>query len=585
MQPDEHHPSNHSRPGNASADLRRDAEVRLGQPLSADVADTDPDTRRLVHELGVSHVELELQNEQLRQAQLELEHSNDRYFDLYEQAPFGYITLSASTQIREINRSGAAILGLAGRSLVNRRFTDHVWGGDRALFDKHWSALVETGTPQSFDLRMRTGADEYLIARVYMNLADADETGRSTCRVAFLDITDQVATSTRLSAALETVQGNEQRLKEADQKKDEFLAMLAHELRNPLAPIRNAVAVMRFMQLPDKRLEWCRDVINRQVSQMAALLEDLMDVSRITRNRITLQRSRVELGSAIEQAIEAAKPLTDLRGHTVTVSMPGAPIEVDGDPTRLAQIFGNLLSNAAKYTEPHGHLGVTVTLRERDVCVEVSDTGIGIAASSLPRLFDLFSQVDPSSERSQGGLGIGLALVKALVDLHGGTVSVRSPGLGLGSTFEVYLPTITESDSSVGRAIDNDDALVPAVNIVVVDDNPDVAHSLAIVLRMWGTEVHEAFSGAEALEAARTVRPQVVLLDLGMPGLDGLELARRIRAEPWGSDVMLIACTGRGLAEDRQRSMEAGIDEHFVKPIDLGQLKNLLRRRFGDLTR
>jgi CheY-like chemotaxis protein/two-component sensor histidine kinase len=359
-------------------------------------------------------------------------------------------------------------------------------------------------------------------------------------------------------------------LKETDRRKDVFIATLAHELRNPLAPIRNAAAVLRFAPGLDPKVQWCRDVIDRQVQHMGALLEDLLDVSRLTRDMIRLHRERVELGTVIVQAVEATRPLVEGRRHELTLDLPPDPIEVDGDVNRLIQIFGNLLSNAAKYTDPGGHIRVTAERRHDRAVVRVEDTGIGIRAENVDRIFELFSQVAPGAEGSEG-LGIGLALVKALVDRHGGSVTARSDGIGQGSEFTVTLPVAPPSRieplEGMTTARRPRDGTHHHRRVLVVDDNVDAAESLAVILRIDGHEVRTTHDGMRAIEMADEFRPHVVLLDLGMPKLNGYEVARRVRGEAWGRDVFLVACTGWGQPEDRRRSKAAGFDHHIVKPV------------------
>jgi PAS domain S-box-containing protein len=366
-------------------------------------------------------------------------------------------------------------------------------------------------------------------------------------------------------------------LREADRRKDEFLALLAHELRNPLAPLRNGLQVMKLAADPDTVAQ-ARAMMERQLGHMVRLIDDLLDVSRISRHKMRLRRSRVRLAEVIHNAVETARPLIDAAGHELTVSLPPAPIDLDADLTRLAQVIGNLLANSARYTEHGGRISLTAEGRDGEVIVSVRDTGIGIPPEQLGSIFDMFSQVDRGPERGTGGLGIGLALVKGLVEMHGGTVSAASPGVGQGSTFTVRLPVREEpaeparpAVSEVGGA-----ATGPGARVLVVDDNRDAAASLAMMLRLLGHEVRLAHDGLQALEAAEAFRPQAILMDVGMPRLNGYEATRRIREQPWGRSVAIIALTGWGQDGDRRRSHEAGCDAHLVKPASLEDLKSLL---------
>jgi signal transduction histidine kinase len=377
----------------------------------------------------------------------------------------------------------------------------------------------------------------------------------------------------------------EQALKEADRHKDEFLAMLAHELRNPLAPIRNAVEIMRRSALSDPQLIWSRDVIERQVKHLSRLVDDLLDVSRITRGNINLNREPVACTLIVSRAIETIQPLLTEQRHELILELHDEGLEVEGDLTRLTQVLGNLLNNAAKYTDPGGRINLSLRRAEREVEISVRDTGIGIPPELLPRLFNLFTQVDAAAHRSQGGLGIGLALVRQLVEMHGGRVSAHSDGANRGSEFVIRLPL---RETLPREAVNGSMGLGPSVaearrghRILLADDNRDALDSLATLLQCDGHEVHTAADGAEALALAAVCRPDVMLLDIGMPKLDGYEVARRVRAEPWGKGTVLIALTGWGQDEDRRRSREVGFDNHLVKPLDPDKLSAMLAKLPG----
>jgi PAS domain S-box-containing protein len=366
-------------------------------------------------------------------------------------------------------------------------------------------------------------------------------------------------------------------LQEANRRKDEFLAMLAHELRNPLAPIRSAVQILRARGNEAADRAWSTSVIDRQVRQMTRLVDDLLDVSRITRGKVELRREPVVLADVVQSALEASRPLLEARGHHLVVRMPEAPIRLLADPTRLAQVFLNLLNNAAKFTNPGGRIELTVDRRIGEAAVSVKDSGIGIPADMLPRVFEPFAQADPTLDRSDGGLGIGLTLVERLVALHGGTVEARSDGAELGSTFVVRLPIAAEVAMNPTKATPTArQPLAPARRILVVDDNLDAADSLGMLLRMLGNQVRTARDGLEAVGAAEEFHPDVVLLDIGLPKLDGYEAARRIRAQRGGADMLLVALTGWGQPEDRRRSREAGFDHHLTKPVEFDEMKALL---------
>jgi len=367
-----------------------------------------------------------------------------------------------------------------------------------------------------------------------------------------------------------------QDLEEGQRQIHEFLAMLAHELRNPLAPIRNAVSLMQIGGLSDSMMEWYRTVIDRQVTHLTRLVDDLLDASRITRGKITLQRKPVEVALVVESAVDSSRPLIEARKHSLQIGLPEAPLNVEGDPTRLSQVVLNLLNNAAKYTPEGGEIRLTVEREGEEVLVRVRDTGLGIPADLLPRVFDLFTQGDRSLDRAEGGLGIGLTLVRRLVELHGGSVEAHSAGPGCGSEFIVRLPLLTVPQECPA----GDEAELPQQTgprrVLLIDDNRDAVESMTVLLELWGHEVRIAYSGPDALGLAAEYRPDAALLDIGLPGLNGYEVARRLRELPGWENVMLVAVTGYGQDEDLRRSREAGFDHHLTKPVEPAMLQGLL---------
>ena len=374
----------------------------------------------------------------------------------------------------------------------------------------------------------------------------------------------------------------EEALREADRRKDEFLATLAHELRNPLAPIRNAVQYLRMKQPSDPELQNARDIIDRQVQQMTRLVDDLLDVSRISQGKINLQKQRVSLALVVSGAVEASRPWVEAHGHHLTVKMLPHPVYVEGDPTRLEQVFLNLLNNAAKYTPKGGQIVLIGQRQGSDMVVSVRDNGVGIPADKLPGLFEMFSQVEGSLSRSQGGLGIGLHLVKRLVEMHGGSITAHSDGPGKGSEFVVRLPVLVEARGPLTPTEKDETAVLKSsLRILIVDDNKDGADSLGMMLRLMGNDTRTAYDGEEAVSAAGEFRPDVALLDIGLPKLNGYEACRRIREQPWGKQMVLIAVTGWGQDEDRHRSHKAGFDNHMVKPVD----PQALMKRLAELQR
>jgi signal transduction histidine kinase len=365
-------------------------------------------------------------------------------------------------------------------------------------------------------------------------------------------------------------------LQESDRRKDEFLAILAHELRNPLAPLRNGLQLLRLAGDDVRTVAQTRSMMERQMQHMVRLIDDLMDISRITRGRVVLRKEPVELAAVIRDAVETSRPLIETAGHELTVIYPPEPITLDADPARVAQVFANLLNNAAKYTPRGGQIRLTAERQGSEVVVGVRDTGIGIPADMLPRIFEMFTQVDRSLERSQGGLGIGLSLVRGLVELHGGSVKAHSGGLGQGSDIRVRLPVHPPPRNAPSAAEDGRQAAPSRYRILVVDDNQDAADSLALLLTFQGNEVRTAYDGLEAVEAAAVFEPDIVLSDIGMPGMNGYEVAKRIRQQCRGRRMVLVAMTGWGQEEDKRHATEAGYDFHLVKPVELSDLRRLL---------
>lgn len=376
-------------------------------------------------------------------------------------------------------------------------------------------------------------------------------------------------------------------LSEIDRRKDEFLAMLAHELRNPLAPLQSALEILSMGVADANMIDWAREVMERQVDQLSGLVNGLLDVSRMMQGRIELHKAPVELATIISRAVEMSQPVIDSRGHKLSVNVPAQPIWIEADTLRLVQVIGNLLNNAAKYTKTPGQISLGVRQEDGDAIVRITDTGMGIPLDMLDKVFEIFVQVNPTIARSEGGLGIGLTLVRRLVELHGGKVRASSAGPGKGSEFEVRLPAIIRKPAAppkpvpaAAEAAESDQGVQPMDRhrVLVVEDNVYAAKSFATLLRLDGHEVQVAHDGPEALKMAETFRPDVILLDIGLPGIDGYEVAQRLRAKPEFKETQLIAMTGYGQPEDRRRSREAGIDHHLVKPVKIDFVRALLAR-------
>ncbi len=485
-----------------------------------------------------------------------LRSSEARFRALVEQAADGIFVADARGAYIDVNSAGCAMLGYTRAELLRLTIADVVdpaeverIGPEVARFEggemivSEWRFRRKDGSSFTGEVRGRQFADGRLQAIV-------------------IDITERKAA--------------ELALREADQRKDEFLAMLAHELRNPLAPIRYAARVLGKLNVDEPRVQWARDIIERQVAHLARLVDELLDISRIARGKINLKTARVELSELVRQACEAAQPLMSAKGHHFEAMLPEKRVTIQGDLVRLVQILQNLLDNAAKYTPERGRVELVAGLSGGEVEIEVRDNGAGIPASLLPEVFDLFRQGEHGPDRSQGGLGIGLTLVRQLVELHGGRVEARSGGLGQGASFTVRLPAAT--DAGGGSSPTEDGPCVPPVasRVLVVDDDKAVAESTAMLLRLEGHEVRCANSGEAALRLCREFQPQAVLLDIGLPGQDGYETARKIRSLPGGAGLKLIAVSGYGHEAAVARGREAGFDRYLVKPVDPEKLSALL---------
>jgi len=497
--------------------------------------------------------------------------SEARYRRLFETAQDAIFILSGETgRIIDANPYILRLLGYSHGELVGKELWEIGLFRDIEANRLAYSELKRTGFIRYDHLPLHTKDGRAVEVEFVSNVYDVD--GQPVIQCNIRDITER----SRLERQTE-----EQAVALADlnRRKDEFLAMLSHELRNPLASILNAVYLLRLQKDEDLIQQQARNIIERQVGHLARLVDDLLEISRITIGSIQLRQERLDLRGIVERGVETVRPLIDRRRHDLVVTVPSEPVWLYADPTRLEQIVMNLLSNAAKYTDEGGRIWVTLEQGEEAV-LRVRDTGIGIAPDLLPRIFDLFTQADRSSDRSQGGLGIGLTLVERLVKLHGGAVQAFSAGLGLGSQFTVQLPLWPAAAKAYEppAAEPLSEKLAGSSRVLVVDDNVDAADSMATWLRLAGHEVRSAYDGAAALETAAAFRPSAVLLDIGLPGMDGHDVALRLRQLPGLQNVWIVAVTGYGRQADLQRSREAGFDHHLVKPVNPQKLRALLAR-------
>ena len=548
---------------NGLDELRQRAEARLRDQADVTPEMSPEETSNLVHELRTHQIELEMQNEELRRAQDELEASRARYFDLFDLAPVGYFTLSEQGLILEANLTGSGLLGVDRTALVKQRLTRFILPEDQDIYYRHRKQLLETGSPQVYELRVLRANAAPFWARLEATAAqDAD--GAAVCRAVMSDITAR-----KLA---------EEKLAELDRRKDQFLAMLSHELRNPLAPILNAVQLLQLQKGESPVQQKALAIIERQVGQLTHLVGDLMEVSRAITGRIQLRLEQTTVSGIVERAVETARPLIDQRRHQLTVSLPPDPIWLYADASRLEQVVTNLLANAAKYTNEGGHIWLSVQQEGDKAVLRVRDTGLGIAPAFLPHVFDLFTQSERSSDRSQNGLGIGLTLAKRLVDMHGGTIGVSST-LGQGSEFVVSVVACPPEAMSLTTQPPPTETAEPAwraLRVLIVDDNVDAANVLRLLVQEAGHWVRMVHTGPTALAAALDYRPDLMLMDIGLPELDGFEVAKRIRRQPVLHDIVLVAITGYEQESDRQHSQEAGFDHYLVKPVDFEKLRQIL---------
>jgi two-component system CheB/CheR fusion protein len=466
------------------------------------------------------------------------------------------------------NESAAGIVKQPLASILGRRLRETLPGMEKQGRPFELLARVmETGVPRTthFDYHADgiSGTFETAISKL----------GDTSVAISFMDVTER-------QALIDELRATDANLREADRQKDEFLATLAHELRNPMAPIRYAAAIIR-PDAPANALEQARDVIERQAAQMSRLLDDLLDMSRITRNVIELKRELVDLRNVVEEAVQTVRPGARAEQQHITLTVPTQPLMVTGDALRLGQVVGNLLQNAIKYTPAGGRIDVVVEMSGEEGLVTVRDTGIGLSAEMLEKAFKLFSQLHSSMSVTKGGLGIGLAISKRLAELHGGTVEASSEGLGRGSAFTVRLPLESQSGLHAVPG-DEDDKVVTLFRteprVLVVDDNRDAADSLTLLLRSYGLNVHVAYTGRDAVAIAEAVRPDVLLLDLGLPDISGHEVARDVRRHAWARHARIIAVTGWGQEADKVKTREAGFDAHLVKPVDPEELLAYLQQ-------
>lgn len=513
--------------------------------------------------LGFSKITRDLTER--RQNEERLRQSEERFRLLVESVKdYAIFMLNPEGYITSWNEGAQRIKGYSADEAIGRHFSMFY---PQEKIDERWPEqeleyAIADGRFEDEGWRLRKDGTAFWANVIITPVYDSDGVLRG-----FAKVTRDMSEKKRIEA-----------LELAERRMTEFLAMLSHELRNPLAPIRNAVYLLQIKEVDDPELRWSRDVIDRQVTQLTRLVDDLLEISRMTSGNIRLQMEPVELGSIIHSAVEAAGPLIDTRKHRLELDLGRTPTMLTGDMTRLTQVFVNLLNNAAKYTPEGGTITLSAECRDDVVEVRVKDTGVGIAPDFLRKVFDLFTQGERTLDRSEGGLGIGLTLVRRLIEMHGGTVEALSKGLGHGSEFLVRLPYVppVKREGDGGDDHETLPAEAPPLRVIVVDDNVDAAKSMQIFLKMWGFDARTAHDGMSAINLVKEHRPDVVLLDIGLPKVNGYDVAAQIRALPGGDAIGLIALTGYGQDEDRRRSREVGISHHLVKPVDPNKLREIL---------
>jgi PAS domain S-box-containing protein len=500
-----------------------------------------------------------------RSAEQALRNSEATLSAISQNMPALVYLMDAENRFIHINRRFEQLLGKSSEEVIGRSVYDILPLGTATIFDINNRHVLEIGETVEFEETITVSDGPHVYTSIRAPLFDRLGTPYNVVAVS-TDITERK----RLEDAL----------RQADHHKNEFLATLAHELRNPLAPIRYALQVVHLKGPLSAELSWAVGLIERQTQHMARLVDDLLDINRIARNTLELRRGPVELTGIIESVVETNRPFIERSGHELTVVLPEKPIHIDADAVRLAQVFSNLLHNAAKFggkgPEDGGHISLIAEEDGEHIVVSIKDTGIGIHASMLSRVFEMFTQVGRSLEQTKGGLGIGLSLAKRLIEMHGGTIEARSEGLGKGSEFVVRLPMAAESPRFESSSGDYSTPEVGKRRILIADDNPDVAEAFEMMLQAIGHDVETAHDGIEVIEKAERYQPDIIVLDIGMPKLNGYDVARHLRKQPWGRDIVLVAVTGWGDEKDKGRSHAAGFDVHLVKPVDPGALGSLL---------
>jgi len=560
-----------------------------------------------MEELRVAEEQLRLQNQQLAIANYMAEKRRRRYEDLFQSASDAYLVTDEHGTIREANRAASQLLNVPTKHLVGKPMAVYIASKDQNHFHAQLAQVIKHRRAKEWTARLQprsSGAPKpELIAAVTVAFVTGqddepdslrwllrDVTGRRKAdeeiRVTNTELERRVRERTKeLEASIAERHSHEIELQhradvlaESDRRKDVFLATLAHELRTPLASLRNAFHILSMRGHEKGIRDWSQGILDRQIQYLARLVDDLLDISSISQGKTQLHCEPVDISAVGSRCVEMARPFLEERQHRLVVNLPEKPVAVHADPTRLQQIFSNLLNNAIKFTEPGGDISLTIESVKEDVLIRVRDSGIGIDPEVLPNVFDLFVQADQGPNNNQGGLGIGLTLVRRLAEMHGGSVAGHSEGRGRGSEFVVRFPVLNGQPAAlVGKSSDNGKPCsIAGLRVLIVEDNRDAAESLAVLLKMWGHQVFMSCDGKSALETAHRQKPQVVLLDIGLPDMDGYQVAKKLRAYKGNQVTFLVAMTGYGQDKDRELAKKAGFDMHLIKPVDLDVLQKLL---------
>lgn len=551
---------------------RRRKGEREGVLCDGDIAAMGPEeVGRMFQDLNVHRIELEMQNEELRRTQEALELSRARYFALYDLAPVGYVTITEQGAIREANLAASKLLGIPRGTLVKRPLSGFILPEDQENFFRCRRQLFATGDWQACDLHLRRAGGLPFPAHLEFALGKDEDAGATDCLVILSDLSERIRAE--VAQLAEAVQREENR------RKDEFLALLGHELRNPLAPIRHIAEILRLTPNPaPAMIAQVSDMLSRQVAHLVRLVDDLLDISRIGRGKMEMNRQPCDLREAVEHAAEQVRPLLDERRQRLEMTLPARPLTLDGDAVRLAQVVVNLLRNASQFSPPEASIVLSLDTVDGRASLQVRDWGAGLDPSLQSRIFEPFVQVEQGIERRQGGLGIGLALVKGVVELHGGSVAATSPGLGQGSTFSVRLPLSNRVAADTARSLPEARTCPNVYRILIVTERPALAGGCALQLRLLGQQVETAADGVAALAAVERLRPDLILLDLGLPGLDDGDLARRLRATEPGRTAWLVAVAGAGPEPAVEGLRALGFDECLLEPLQQDALADLLAR-------